>query len=123
MKKLALICAILLTFITLAAKTYVGNIGPYSIRMTITTFNCGYDRYGEYVCKVKGQYTYTKGKNTLRLSGIASGSMGYRLEEFTPRGKNSGTFQLNENANGTLSGYFINNSNGNEYRVILRPVR
>lgn len=110
----------------ISKSSYRGNIGSYAITMTLYIS----DEYhsnaaGGGVIEYEGSYTYTKAGNTLRLKGIqgAHNDWNIDLDEYTPKGRNSGKFYLEELNNGNLSGTFINTSTKQRFKVYLTKIR
>ena len=144
MKKLATILLMMVMVIagstTLDAKTkkkgktgassgysfrYKGNIGPYDVRVDLKGYNESRDiGCGGIAMDLKGNYTYTKAGNSLRLEGFVCYGLGFMtLQEYTKSGKNSGTWDLNsDDGFYTVYGTFTNNSNGQVYNVYLKSI-
>lgn len=110
----------------ISMSKYRGNIGPYDITMTLYLTYEGYSQAaGGDTMEYKGSYTYTGAGNTLRLEGVQCGLFGWHLmlHEYTPKGRNSGDFDLEEDDYGNLYGTFTNNSTGEEFSVYLTKIR
>lgn len=101
-----------------------GTVGPYAITMTL--YVSGFrSKVGAWVTVFEGSYTYTKAGNTLRLEGNDTPFLDPRpicLEEYTKKGRNSGSWKLWPDENSDYQKYygtFTNNSTGEEFEVNL----
>ena len=131
MKKVVTVCFVIVTLFvcgtTINAKTfkYVGKIGPYDVSVTMKET---YDEYsnamGASVTGIEGSYTYTKAGNSLKLEGECGGGMlgGTFLEEYTPKGKRSGSWDMGGYYVGDkiMKGTFTNLSNGKKFSISLK---
>ena len=131
MKKIITICLLAFTILaggmTMEAKTfkYVGKIGPYDVSVTLKET---YDEYsnalGASVTGIEGSYTYIKAGNSLNLEGECGGGNlgGTFLEEYTPKGKHSGTWDMEGYYVGDriMKGTFTNLSNGKKFTINLK---
>ncbi len=103
-----------------------GTVGPYAITMTLYVSRFLSKAVGAWVTVFEGSYTYTKAGNTLRLEGNDNPLCLYprpiQLEEYTKKGRNSGSWELwedQESAKPRYYGTFTNNSTGEEFEVNL----
>lgn len=125
MKRIAILITMLLAVITASAqsdddKLYDGTIGDFKIKVCISIRNVVYSEVGDSV----GYYYYNdrpKTKFTLRLKEFNEKwnenlSVSYHiiLNEHTPKGFNSGTFDGWTSALSCYNGTF-KNSQGKEY--------
>lgn len=134
MKKTITIFLLAFTFLftgmTMEARTfkYIGKIGPYDVSVTLKeTYNEYSNAMGTTVTGIEGSYTYTKAGNSLRLEGECGGGMlgGTSLEEYTPKGKHSGNWDLEGYYVGDkiMKGTFTNLSNGKKFTINLKLKR
>ena len=130
MKKAITVCLVIVALfasgITMDAKTfkYVGKIGPYDVNVTLTeTYFEHSNAVGAHVTGIEGSYTYVKAGNSLKLEGECGyGSLdGTFLEEYTPKGKHSGTWDMTGYYIGDkiMKGTFTNLSNGKKFPISL----
>lgn len=102
-----------------------GTVGPYAITMTLYVSEHRFRGVGAWVTDFEGSYTYTKAGNTLRLEGNVNPFLVPRpicLEEYTKKGRNSGSWELWEDQESDKPRYygtFTNNSTGEEFEVNL----
>lgn len=126
-KVISLFFALLISTVVLMAKTYkyTGNIGPYAVTVTLKE---GAEYYSEgaatYITDITGSYTYTKAGNTLRLEGETGYGFlgGTQLQEYTPKGRNSGSWYFEDCIVGEkiMRGTFTNLSTNERFPVTLR---
>ena len=102
-----------------------GTVGPYAITMTLYVSEHRFGGVGAWVTDFEGSYTYTKAGNTLRLEGNDNPFSSYygdarpiHLEEYTKKGRNSGSWDLHDDYP-RYYGTFTNNSTGEEFEVNL----
>lgn len=95
--------------------TFSGNIGPYPVVMECVEYN----ETDEGEANVEGRYKYIKTGGILKFDGKQNRDGSIVLNEYTPKGNNSGTFRLRRHGN-LLEGSFVNLSNGKEFEVSLR---
>lgn len=105
-------------------EMFVGNIGPYPIKMRLEyDDNHGADNTESYQINIYGKYTYTRNGSTFELNGVESPVYGITLSEFTKSGNNTGDFDLQRNDEGDrLNGTFTNLTNGKQFTVKLKKV-
>lgn len=101
-----------------------GTVGPYAITMTLYVSSHRLNGTGPRVFDFEGSYTYTKAGNTLRLEGHDNPfyPRPIQLEEYTKKGRNSGSWELWEDLESDKPRYygtFTNNSTGEEFEVNL----
>lgn len=131
MKKAITICLFVVTLLmggtTINAKTfkYVGKIGPYDVSVTMKETYVEYSNaMGTSVTGIEGSYTYLKAGNSLKLEGECGGGNlgGTFLEEYTPKGKHSGSWDLEGYYVGDkiMKGTFTNLSNGKRFTINLK---
>lgn len=104
---------------------YKGNIGEYGVSVSLTEYDTDCRRGLGCITYVKGSYTYTQFGNTLNLKGsdwtITDST---NLEEYTPKGKHSGSWELNGLiGDKVLRGRFTNLTNGKVFNVYLKRVK
>ena len=128
MKKLLLIIvSVIFISLTINAKTqsdtetFTGTIGPYKVIVTLSCYNYGHGLMGD-MCDIKGNYNYLQNGTTLKLKGQYSTGTGYRLDEFTAKGRKSAEWNFQEDFDypNRYVGKFKNLSNGQEYEIILK---
>lgn len=104
---------------------YKGNIGEYGVSVTLTDYDSDCRQGFGCITYVKGKYTYTKAGNTLTLKGSDWTMTGATtLEEYTPKGRHSGTWDLEGLiGDNVLRGSFTNLSNGKVFNVYLKKVK
>lgn len=107
----------------ISKSRYTGYIGPYDITMTLYLTSVSRSNNFADMYEYKGSYTYTQAGNTLRVEGLKHGYNMWSIDEYTPKGRNSGSFDLEEDDYGNLSGTFTNNSTGEEFYVYLKKLR
>ena len=118
---------LLLTVGIIAAQAkvinYAGTVGTYKVkaRLVVVEKRTPAGPYTDW----SGTYTYTKGGNTLNLSGGQSAYTDWDivLNETTPKGNNSAEWRLVESTNGTLTGWMYVYASKKKFKVVLRPVK
>ncbi len=115
------LCVIGQGFINAQTYIYQGKVGQYDVKMTLTPYDSdsaqGFGSRNYY----RGKYTYIKAGNSLKLDGYDWTMTGMTvLEEYTPKGKHSGTWELKGFVgDDDLTGIFTNLSTGKEFHVYL----
>ena len=126
-KILVMVIAIFSVGISAYAQTYKykGNIGEYGVSVTLTEYDMDCRQGYGCITSVKGKYTYTKAGNTLTLKGFDwTMDNATTLEEYTPKGRHSGTWELEGLiGDNVLKGSFTNLSNGKVFKVYLKKVK
>lgn len=124
---LMLLAIVFVGGMTADAKTfkYVGKIGSYDVSVTLKeTYQEYSNAMGTTVTGIEGSYTYTKAGNSLRIEGECGGGMldGTFLEEYTPKGKHSGSWDMEGYYVGDkiMKGTFTNLSNGKKFTINLK---
>lgn len=124
---LMMVIAIFSVGIGAYAQTYKynGNIGEYGVSVTLTEYDLDCRQGFGCIKYVKGKYTYTKAGNTLTLKGSDwTMTNTTTLEEYTPKGRHSGTWELEGLiGDNVLKGSFTNLSNGKVFNVYLKKVK
>ena len=134
MKKVITVCLLIITLfvsgMTIDAKTfkYIGKIGSYDVKVTLKeTYQEHSNAMGTLVTGIEGSYTYTKAGNSLKLKGECGAGLldGTFLEEYTPKGKHSGNWDMEGYYIGDkiMKGTFTNLSNGKKFSIYLKLIK
>lgn len=97
---------------------YTGSIDDFPIELYYS-----YDLEDGEGVLLFGFYKYLKNGTVLDLNGKEKKNGEVILNEFTKDGVNSGEFRLSLDASKSLSGTFINKTNGKTYQVKLKSVK
>ena len=128
MKKTITLLMLAIAFLIGAANAeartykYKGNIGEYGVTVTLTQYDDDCRQGFGCINYYKGQYTYTKAGNTLKLEGTDwTMDEHTHLDEYTKKVTHSGKWDLEGMVgDNVLRGTFRNLSNGKVFKVYLK---